>query len=506
MYHTSIGRKAFTLLELMIAFVIMAILSAVAVPSLLNVVNGDQQTGDNASAIAATSAYVDSQFATGNYNAPLGSSAATGITAPPGATLSAGAATNSVIFTFPKDQVCVDLHAGGATPTLGTDCGISSGSITTTTATTGPGWGAVLDVATTLSGVQPFSITCTAVGDCTVGGLYVDASGNTQAYVQSETSGTWGSPQTLATSLNVNNFANVTSVTCSSPGNCVAGGYYTDSAWHTQAFIAVETSGTWGTAQQVGGSPNVGGTPNTRAVSCLSATDCVGAVQSLESDGRWHAFVAPITNGTWGTGQEIAANLNNNNGFVQTVSCTSDGNCVAGGSVNVSSSEAEGYIAVESGGTWQPATAVTGTLSTTAGSVQSIGCSSAGNCVADGSYNGSGSGGFVMVETSGVWGSPQVISLAGGTYTTPSRVYCAAAGTFCAVGGTYTDSSGFNQAFLVSETSGVWGSAQEIAATQNAGGFAQVGATWCNSSSQCTATGSYSDVNGNSIPFVTNYS
>ena len=44
------SRRAFTLLELMVAFIIMAILSAIAVPSLLGVVNGDQLTADATSA------------------------------------------------------------------------------------------------------------------------------------------------------------------------------------------------------------------------------------------------------------------------------------------------------------------------------------------------------------------------------------------------------------------------------------------------------------------------
>ena len=54
-------RKAFTLLELMVAFIIMAILSAIAVPSLLGVVNGDQLSADSTSA----SSIVDAAF----YNA-----------------------------------------------------------------------------------------------------------------------------------------------------------------------------------------------------------------------------------------------------------------------------------------------------------------------------------------------------------------------------------------------------------------------------------------------------
>jgi YVTN family beta-propeller protein len=51
-------RKSFTLLELMIAFVIMAILSAVAIPSLINIANNDRTTADQTSAVA----YADASY------------------------------------------------------------------------------------------------------------------------------------------------------------------------------------------------------------------------------------------------------------------------------------------------------------------------------------------------------------------------------------------------------------------------------------------------------------
>jgi prepilin-type N-terminal cleavage/methylation domain-containing protein len=49
-------RRSFTLLELMIAFVIMAILSAVAIPSLINIASNDRTTADQTSAISVADA------------------------------------------------------------------------------------------------------------------------------------------------------------------------------------------------------------------------------------------------------------------------------------------------------------------------------------------------------------------------------------------------------------------------------------------------------------------
>ena len=55
-------RKAFTLLELMVAFVIMAILAAVAIPSLQSIVTNSQLQADQSSALnIAHAAYFNAQ-------------------------------------------------------------------------------------------------------------------------------------------------------------------------------------------------------------------------------------------------------------------------------------------------------------------------------------------------------------------------------------------------------------------------------------------------------------
>jgi YVTN family beta-propeller protein len=62
MTHLHRSRKSFTLLELMVAFIIMAVLSAVAIPSLINVVGNDQLSADSASAAAIVdAAYLTAQ-------------------------------------------------------------------------------------------------------------------------------------------------------------------------------------------------------------------------------------------------------------------------------------------------------------------------------------------------------------------------------------------------------------------------------------------------------------
>jgi hypothetical protein len=61
--------------------------------------------------------------------------------------------------------------------------------------------------------------------------------------VVSQANGTWGAaievPGTAA--LNRGGDAEIASVSCASPGNCSAGGHYTESSRNRQAFVVSET-------------------------------------------------------------------------------------------------------------------------------------------------------------------------------------------------------------------------------------------------------------------------
>src|SRR5215472_12016582 len=90
--------------------------------------------------------------------------------------------------------------------------------------------------------------------------------------------GTWGTAQEMpgAAALNQGGDAQVNSVSCSSPGNCSAGGFYTDSAGGNQAFVVSEVKGTWRAPIEVPGTAalNKGQYAWVNSVSCASAGNC----------------------------------------------------------------------------------------------------------------------------------------------------------------------------------------------------------------------------------------
>jgi hypothetical protein len=88
------------------------------------------------------------------------------------------------------------------------------------------------------------SVSCASVGNCSAGGSYTDGSGHQQAMVATETNGSWGRAEELpgTATLNAGGGAYVGVLSCSSAGNCSAGGSYWGSSGLSEVFVAGETN------------------------------------------------------------------------------------------------------------------------------------------------------------------------------------------------------------------------------------------------------------------------
>jgi hypothetical protein len=163
--------------------------------------------------------------------------------------------------------------------------------------------------------------------------------------------GTWGNAEPVpglpigrpANSGIPNATVDSVSVSCASPGNCAAGGVYStkpvdvrSQAAYQQGFIVNETDGTWGKAQDVLGPGRQGS--GVYSMSCSSPGDCVagGSYGNLLL-GEEKALVVDETHGTWGTARKVPGMTAINTrgpSSVTTVSCVSATDCAAGGSYN----------------------------------------------------------------------------------------------------------------------------------------------------------------------------
>ncbi|HEV8065601.1 MAG TPA: hypothetical protein VGP46_12240 [Acidimicrobiales bacterium] len=353
---------------------------------------------------------------------------------------------------------------------------------------------------------QAAAISCTATGDCSAGGSFVDSSGDQQALVFGESSGKWaaakmaGLPQPSATGSLLD------SVSCASPGDCSAVGDYVTSAGQF-GLLVNESGGTWGKGVTVKLPGGAGSTPyaTVLAVSCTATGDC-SAVGDDDDNGVEEGLLLTETSGTWGTGVAVVPPDGGRVVFLYDVSCSSPGDCGAVGTYLDGSGNTQPMVLSEQGGKWSGGVAAT--LPSGASPFQdvtlpSISCRSSGDCTAVGSYSDSAGNrqGLLLTETSGKWASGVKASLPGGAGSAPSvfmtSASCSAAGT-CGAAGSYIDSSGARQALFLAESKGKWGAAVKGGLPKTAGTQPDASSTAvsCLAAGSCTASGVYLDTAG----------
>jgi hypothetical protein len=309
---------------------------------------------------------------------------------------------------------------------------------------------------------EVLSTSCFSAGNCVVGGVYGDGLGGAQAFVADETGGSWGNPAEVpgTSTLNTGASAEVTSVSCASGGVCAATGSYTDSSNDIQGFGATSSAGNWSSATELPGlgALNVGGEAVPISISCAGDACAVGGTYALTST-ESQAFVANETNGTWGSAIEVPGTSTLDAGLVastESVSCASATSCTAGGAYTDGSGSIQAFVANETNGTWASAVEVPGTsvLNIRGGAaVIATSCGAVGYCAAVGIYTDAQSNeqSFVVNESAGIWGAaievPGSGSLNADGVSDIEAISCAPDGA-CGLGGYYTDGSNDTQALV----------------------------------------------------------
>jgi cytochrome c551/c552 len=366
-------------------------------------------------------------------------------------------------------------------------------------------------------GAQADTMYCASAGNCVTAGSYTDSSRHYQSFVAGETNGTWGSAQEVpgTAALNASGNGGADSVWCASAGNCTMTGSYQNSARAVLQYVATETDGTWQDAQAIPGlaALNAGDNAGFSSVSCAAVGNCsIDGTYTDESDAV-QLFVAREKNGVWASAQEVPGlGALNQGGYASPggLSCRSAGDCVLAGDYATSSTGSQAFIATEKNGVWGPAKNVPGFKALNQGgngALMSLSCASTGNCTAGGTYtDAAGHQQAVVVdETDGTWGDAQEVPGTAGLNVSGAYVQsvsCASAGN-CGAVGTYTDAAQHEQAFVVSETGGAWGGAEEIPGTAGLNtGNDSVNSVSCGAAGDCSAIGWYPATGGDDVAFV----
>jgi hypothetical protein len=364
------------------------------------------------------------------------------------------------------------------------------------------------------------SVSCAGPGTCSAGGEYTDGSGHLQAFVVDQVRGRWGTAQGVpgTAALNQDGYAYIGSLSCTWAGNCSAGGSYRDDSGHLQAFVVDRVHGRWGTAQEVPGSAalNQDGVADVSSVSCSWPGSCSAGGGYLDGSHRTQVFVVSEVHGRWGMAQEVRGIAAHNwGGFanVGSVSCSWPGNCSAGGSYFNSRRflKIQAFVVDQVHGRWGKAKAIPGLAALNQGEqagIGSVSCTWPGTCSAGGSYaDVSGDGqAFVVSEVHGRWGqaeevpgtAPNEFNLAN-----VSSVSCTGPGT-CSAGGDYFDSADQVQPFVVDQVHGTWGTAQNVPglAALNRGGLGSLNSVSCTWPGACSAGGYYTGSSRHEQAFV----
>jgi hypothetical protein len=247
------------------------------------------------------------------------------------------------------------------------------------------------------------TISCSAPGECAVGGYL-----GQEPFVDGLVSGAWGTAAALpgVASLNVGDGGMVSSVDCAAKGACAAAGWITDASRQTQAFVDLESSGTWATAELPPGMATLAkGGSELASVSCAAVGACAATGWYEREDGRYAVADAAI-GGTWHTVTPMSgiAATTHELSSSTSVSCWAPGDCTAVGAWRDGSGLELPWAATQHNGSWQPSVTVGGYTphaSHELAYLVSVICSGAYTCNATGT-NGLDSGtdrAFVISES-----------------------------------------------------------------------------------------------------------
>ena len=202
-----------------------------------------------------------------------------------------------------------------------------------------------------------------------------------------------------------------------------------------------------------------------RAVVVTLFLTCVGPLPHVGSSDQGLSRDSP--GGIWGSlVRVLGANSIEPDGVggVTAISCPAVASCEAGGDAGLPRSRP--FVIAETKGTWGAPEVVPGVASLSGnssgvGGVVGVSCWAVGSCVLAGDYP---DGSFVDSEVDGSW---QLATALAGFASIPSSslevnaVSCSTGGS-CAAGGTYTDNTGTSQPFVVNDSDGDWATPVEV--------------------------------------------
>ena len=277
---------------------------------------------------------------------------------------------------------------------------------------------------------------------------------------------------------------------------------YTSTASATTPIVSAETNGVWGSAQVINGTGSLGNGSGGMLtdVSCGGPGDCTATGTYHGTNGVATAFYVSETAGTWGTPAAVtsAGQPTGTYSEVNGLSCRDVGYCTIVGRYTDKGVNSAGltistpFTLDEAKGTWGTPQPVPGLASLpSAGNLNtldSVSCTGAGDCTASGESGGNGFTGwpFVVSETGGTWGNAEQLS---GTLSADYTTISCPDAADCAIAATYLAGSSTREIFTFDEANGAWGQSQLLAMPSSEADIANNPVLGCRSAGDCVILG-----------------
>jgi len=248
------------------------------------------------------------------------------------------------------------------------------------------------------------------------------------------------------------------------------------------------------------------------ALACSSEGNCVAGGTYNAANNAQGAVLLTQIHGTWQTGAPLALPAGASLPTLLTLSCGSGDSCSGIGTAQTSASVQASLVVSQSNGAWGTAQILTlpAHASTSGQNSQphGINCVATGTCAVVGTYNaGAATLGYLAFERAGAWGRASQIVLPAAHNVNPqvtaSQVSCWAPGACVAVG-SFVTSNGVTQAFTVTSTNYQWHSAQLVTLPISASAYsdASLSEVTCVGAGSCTAVGSFTTTSGTLTPMA----
>jgi len=345
------------------------------------------------------------------------------------ASAAAGTPVNLTAVSCPADGTCTAVGSFDGSGLLLTEKGGHWRRGVNAPLPSGAGW------------VSLYSVSCASAGNCTAVG-----DDNGRGLVLTEKAGRWARGRFFGRSS-----ASIDSVSCASDGSCSAVGYDNWQSGDRNdgptgdALVLSKKNGKWRRANPSDLGASEGNYLG--SVSCVPRGNCSATVLyniSIDNSNGPYGMLLNEKAGKW-VGAVDATPPNNANAgasvYLDDVSCAAPGDCLA---VGVAGNEVT--LLTEKGGNWQNGVEAGLPRGGQGGEPYAVSCSSPGNCTAVGTFFGTSSGnsvagpwGLLLTEIGGRWEPAVKAPLFRGSFDSVDSVSCTSPGNCSAVGSGYFD-------------------------------------------------------------------